>query len=48
MLPGLVSVPLPVAAAPEAVGVPYVAFAGNVGDDRTLAHVISVLRGAPQ
>jgi hypothetical protein len=28
------------------VGVPYVVFAGNVGDDNTLAHVITVLRAA--
>jgi uncharacterized protein YgbK (DUF1537 family) len=48
MLPGLVSVLLPEVAAPEAVGVPYVVFAGNVGDDSTLAHVITVLRAAAQ
>lgn len=46
MLPGLVSVLLPEVAAPEAVGVPYVVFAGNVGDDNALAHVITLLRGA--
>jgi uncharacterized protein YgbK (DUF1537 family) len=46
MLPGLVSVLRPQVAAPEAVGVPYVVFAGNVGDDNTLAHVITVLRAA--
>ena len=45
MLPGLVSVLVPEVAAPEAVGVPYVVFAGNVGDDDTLAHVVTVLRG---
>jgi uncharacterized protein YgbK (DUF1537 family) len=44
MLPGLVSVLRPVDAAPEMVGVPYVVFAGNVGGDDTLAHVIDVLR----
>jgi uncharacterized protein YgbK (DUF1537 family) len=42
---GIVSVFRPVEAAPEAVGVPYVVFPGNVGDDATLAHVIGVLRG---
>ena len=45
MLPGLVSVLRPVEAAPEMVGVPYVVFAGNVGRDDALAHVIEVLRG---
>ena len=29
----------------EVVGVPYVVFAGNVGDDNTLAYVIDLLRG---
>jgi uncharacterized protein YgbK (DUF1537 family) len=46
MLPGLISVLRPVDAAPEMVGVPYVVFAGNVGGDDALAHVIDVLRGA--
>jgi uncharacterized protein YgbK (DUF1537 family) len=45
MLPGLVSVLRPVDAPPEMVGVPYVVFAGNVGDNDTLAYVIDVLRG---
>lgn len=36
-----VSVLRPVEAAPEAVGVPYVVFAGNVGDENTLADVIA-------
>jgi uncharacterized protein YgbK (DUF1537 family) len=40
LLPGLVSVFRPVDAAPEAVGTPYVVFAGNVGDETTLATVI--------
>ena len=48
MLPGLVSVLRPVEAAPEMVGVPYVVFAGNVGGDDALAHVIDVLRGRMQ
>ena len=45
MLPGLISVLRPVDAAPEMIGVPYVVFAGNVGGDDALAHVIDVLRG---
>jgi uncharacterized protein YgbK (DUF1537 family) len=35
----------PVEAAPEAVGIPYVVFAGNVGDENTLADVIDIVRG---
>ena len=45
LLPGLVSVFRPVDAAPEAVGTPYVVFAGNVGDDNTLADVIDLFTG---
>jgi uncharacterized protein YgbK (DUF1537 family) len=45
LLPGMVSVLRPVDAAPEAVGTPYVVFAGNVGDETTLAWVIDRLRG---
>lgn len=45
MLPARVSVLRPVEAAPEMVGVSYVVFAGNVGGDDALAHVIDVLRG---
>jgi uncharacterized protein YgbK (DUF1537 family) len=40
LFPGLVSVFRPVEAAPEAVGTPYIVFAGNVGDDDTLADVV--------
>jgi uncharacterized protein YgbK (DUF1537 family) len=49
LFPGLVSVFRPVEAAPEAVGVPYVVFAGNVGDENTLAEVIASFgaRGGP-
>jgi uncharacterized protein YgbK (DUF1537 family) len=46
LLPGLVSVFRPVDAAPEVVGTPYVVFAGNVGDETTLASVIDVVRGS--
>jgi uncharacterized protein YgbK (DUF1537 family) len=45
LLPGLVSVFRPVQAPTEVVGIPYVVFAGNVGDDTTLAYVIDLLRG---
>ena len=44
LFPGLVSVFRPVDAAPEAVGTPYVVFAGNVGDETTLASVIDWFR----
>jgi len=46
LLPGLVSVFRPVDAAPEVIGTPYVVFAGNVGDESTLASVIDLLRGS--
>jgi uncharacterized protein YgbK (DUF1537 family) len=42
LLPGMVSVFRPVDAAPEAVGMPYVVFAGNVGDEQTLANVVDL------
>lgn len=45
LLPGLVSVFRPVEALPQIVGTPYVVFAGNVGDENTLAFVIDLLRG---
>jgi hypothetical protein len=41
----MVSVFRPVKAAPEAVGVPYVVFAGNVGDEEALAVVVNLLSG---
>jgi uncharacterized protein YgbK (DUF1537 family) len=43
LFPGLISVLRPVDAAPEALGMPYVVFAGNVGDDSTLAQVVAIL-----
>jgi len=46
LLPGIVSVYRPVEASPPAVGVPYVVFPGNVGDETTLAHVISIFTGS--
>jgi uncharacterized protein YgbK (DUF1537 family) len=45
LFPGMVSVFRPLEAAPEAVGTPYVVFAGNVGDEQTLARVIDLLSG---
>jgi uncharacterized protein YgbK (DUF1537 family) len=44
LFPGLVSVFRPLDAAPKAVGIPYVVFAGNVGDETTLASVIDRFR----
>src|SRR6266704_479708 len=43
IFPGLVSVFRPVDAAPAAMGMPYVVFPGNVGDDQALAHVAAIL-----
>jgi uncharacterized protein YgbK (DUF1537 family) len=45
LFPGVISVFHPVDAAPEALGMPYVVFAGNVGDDGTLADVVAILNG---
>ncbi len=45
LLTGMVSVLRPVEAAEGAVGVPYVVFAGNVGDDNALVAVVDTLRG---
>lgn len=45
VFPGMVSVFAPEEAAPEAMGVPYVVFAGNVGDEHALADVIDMLAG---
>jgi uncharacterized protein YgbK (DUF1537 family) len=45
LFPGLISVFHPLDAAPAAVGLPYVVFAGNVGDDGTLAQVVDILNG---
>jgi hypothetical protein len=43
----VVSVLRPVDAPAAVVGVPYVVFAGNVGDRDTLAQVVDTLRGDP-
>ena len=47
LLPGMVSVFQPDEADERAVGMPYVVFAGNVGDEHTLAEIIDRLRSAP-
>lgn len=44
MLPGIVSLWEPVAG--PAQGIPYIVFAGNVGDDAALASVVDTLRSA--
>ena len=46
LFPGLISVLWPLDAAPGAAGLPYVVFAGNVGDDGTLAQVAAILGDA--
>jgi len=43
LFPGVISVFQPLDAAPEALGQPFVVFAGNVGDDGTLADVVAIL-----
>jgi uncharacterized protein YgbK (DUF1537 family) len=45
LFPGLISVFRPVDAAPEAIGMPYVVFPGNVGDDQALTGVVAILDG---
>lgn len=42
---GIISVFEPLSARPEVVGMPYVVFAGNVGDDGSLADAVLRLRG---
>jgi uncharacterized protein YgbK (DUF1537 family) len=46
LFPGLISVFRPVDAQPEAIGVPYVVFPGNVGDDQALARAAAILSSA--
>ena len=45
LFPGVISVFRPLDAEPEAIGQPYVVFAGNVGDEDTLADVVAILTG---
>ncbi len=42
---GFVSVLRPLEARPEAIGMPCIVFAGNVGDDSSLADAVSILQG---
>lgn len=44
LLPGMISVFRPVDAHPDALGMPYVVFAGNVGDEDTLAEIVERVR----
>jgi uncharacterized protein YgbK (DUF1537 family) len=48
LFPGVISVFHPVDADPAAAGLPYVVFAGNVGDDGTLAQVVDILNGGQE
>jgi uncharacterized protein YgbK (DUF1537 family) len=45
LFPGMVSVLRPVEAAEGVAGMPYVVFAGNVGDENALADTIELFRG---
>ena len=45
LFPGVISVFRPLDAVPAAIGKPYVVFAGNVGDEDTLAEVVAILNG---
>lgn len=42
--PGIISLLRPLSAHPDALGMPYVVFAGNVGSDDQLADVVTLLR----
>ncbi|MDA0180210.1 hypothetical protein OJ997_07885 [Solirubrobacter phytolaccae] len=44
LLPGMISVFRPIDADPDALGMPYVVFAGNVGDEGTLAEIVERIR----
>jgi uncharacterized protein YgbK (DUF1537 family) len=44
LLPGMISVFRPIDADPDALGMPYVVFAGNVGDEATLAEIVERVR----
>jgi uncharacterized protein YgbK (DUF1537 family) len=46
LFPGLISVFRPVDAQAEAIGMPYVVFPGNVGDDQALARAAAILSSA--
>ena len=42
---GIISLLRPIAGRPEAIGMPFVVFAGNVGDASSLADVVDRLEG---
>jgi uncharacterized protein YgbK (DUF1537 family) len=44
LFPGFVSVFRPLEARPETIGTPCIVFAGNVGDDTSLAEAVGILR----
>ena len=48
LFPGVISLFRPIDAAPHAIGMPYIVFAGNVGDDQALAQVVAILNGEQQ
>jgi uncharacterized protein YgbK (DUF1537 family) len=48
LFPGVISVFRPIDAAPQAIGMPYIVFAGNVGGDQALAQVVAILNGKQQ
>jgi len=48
LLPGVISVFGPVDAAPQAIGMACIVFAGNVGGDHALAQVVAILNGEQQ
>jgi uncharacterized protein YgbK (DUF1537 family) len=48
LFPGVISLLRPVDAAPQAIGMPYIVFPGNVGDDQALAQVVAILNGEQQ
>jgi len=48
LFPGVISLFRPIDAAPQAIGMPYIVFAGNVGDDQALAQVVAILNGKQQ
>jgi uncharacterized protein YgbK (DUF1537 family) len=48
LFPGMISLFRPIDAAPQAIGMPYIVFADNVGDDQALAQVVAILNGEQQ
>jgi len=41
----MISLFRPIDAAPQAIGMPYIVFPGNVGNDQALAQVVAILNG---